>query len=294
MKIKSLIAAVCFLGGSYVFAQDRGEQSFEKAVNEGMESAKSAGDILKSASDKSPSRSDWWTTDCAYFTFGPNDPLVSGTKRLESEHIEKRCEEDSNGHEDCHESTVDTETRFVHVEVSNRGSMYPWEADKFSACLEEDYLSVRTYGTPSHRYEISQKGHREVTAEARAFEKIRANPDPEGLAVEAFIYDTAASSPKLSLTDKWAEWYTGEETVISLKLKRDVPLWFDQDILRKDITFPAARRYEINFADYAREFLKPLEPGKKYYVEWSFKRNNSKISLDTDMPKGQTQRIIQP
>lgn len=108
-----------------------------------------------------------------------------------------------------------------------------------------------------------------------------------------FAYEPQSRNFKLRLGDKWANYYDGEQTQISLKLKKDRKLWGDEQILSKEMLLPAQGRYEVDFADFVNEFSKPLESGQKYYVEWSFRRVGS-VSKPVNNEGGQTFRLTLP
>ena len=90
--------------------------------------------------------------------------------------------------------------------------------------------------------------------------------------MEAFAFDSPSKGFELALKDRWASYYAGGSIVLSLTLKRERAGWFDDTLLEKELSLPAAESYRVRFSDFASEFSKPLEPGKNYYVQWKFKR----------------------
>lgn len=214
--------------------------------------------------------------DCAIFSFSREETL-SERVRLESREYIERCEHDPHGGRRCHEDWVWTERRHVRVLIEGRGEMLPWERDIIELCLEGRRLSGHVYDA-SHEYKLSLRRD-DDTVIAKAGRKIASLPDPAGIYVEALRNDAAAKNFALDLKDRWASYYKGEQTKLSVTLKRHRDNWFDDTLIEKELSFPAGDFYSVRFADFASEFSQALVPGKKYYVKWRFSRPGS-VSKD--------------
>ncbi len=241
--------------------------------------------------------------DCADISFGPNDPTTSERIMLESRIYEYRCygggrrpypyprdpyyprrgvdrgripripppDIGRRRGQDCYEEWVRTERRRARVSVSGRGEMLPWERDVFEVCLQGDWLTAHVRNA-SHKFDIETPGWRGDTVMASAIRKIRSQPDPYGIKETAFGFDEGVGNFVLELADRWIEYYEGEKIGLTLKLRRYHKNWFDSTVLEKKIELPASASYRINFADFVAELSGELKPGKKYYVDWRFKR----------------------
>lgn len=246
--------------------------------------------------------------DCADISFGPNDPTTSERVYLESRIYEWRCYGDRGRRyprdpyyprrgidrpgvpyipppdigrrrgRDCYEEWVRTERRRARVMIQGRGEMLPWERDVFQVCLQGDWLTAHVRDA-SHKYDLEVPGWRGDTVMANAIRKTRSQPDPYGIKETAFRFDEGAGNFVLELADRWIEYYEGEKVGFTLKLRRYHKNWFDSTVLKKEITIPASATARINFADFVGEVSGELKPGKKYYVEWRFKRIG-KVSKD--------------
>ncbi len=223
--------------------------------------------------------------DCARFTFGPNDAPVSEAVWLRStEWIEECYPSGPNGGQHCHERPGFTYRERVQITLRDRQPLLPWEFDRFEVCLDGPWLDIYDRET-AYDYKLVAGGSRDGDLVLSPIKKIRMRPDPAGIVAESL-----SSGLNLTLRDRWASYYAGEQTVLVLKLRRDVPNWFDPTLLEKEIRMETAERYAVNFLNYAGEFSQKVEAGKKYYVEWSFKRL-SKISTDKLQKVGETEKV---
>ncbi|MDE2292056.1 MAG: hypothetical protein KGL53_08230 [Elusimicrobia bacterium] len=218
--------------------------------------------------------------DCATVAFQPDGPSVSQPVYLRSTEYQDVCtpvgDPRHGGGTVCHEEPTWTNSENVQIEVRNRQKLYPWERETFEACLEGPWLDVYPLET-AHVYTQSQSGSYFVeTAGARK----AMDPDPAGITAGAPVVKGKAFS--VTFNDRWASYYQGETTVLHLALKRDVPIWFDPTVVSKDVTLPAAASYTVDFNQWLSEFSEQLQPGKQYYVEWSFQRVGT-VSKDTKM-----------
>lgn len=271
-----LAAAVALVSGATAQAQTLAHPEFDQGID--------ARGALEGLRHRRPGPDELWAQpnyyrserDCALISFRTTDPLVSPRVTLESREYQERCYPSGpNGERHCREEWVWTERRHVRVEIVGRGEMLPWEEDAFEVCLDGRWLNARVYDA-SHEYDLVERGD---TIIARAGRKVPALPDPVGIISESFTYDGALGNFVLKLRDRWASYYAGETTAVKVKLRRHRQGWFDDTLLEKELSFPAAESYAISFADYANELNPKPQNGKKYYVEWRFKRAG-KVSKD--------------
>lgn len=207
--------------------------------------------------------------DCASVVFRKDDPLVSPRVHLVSREYRDVCHTGPQGRVWCREEVVWTEHRSVRVEISGRGEMLPWERDVFEVCLDGRWLRAWTVDA-SHEYSLSDRYGDLI--EARALRKTRSMPDPGGISAESFRFDPASANFTLELKDRWIRYYQGESVGLELEIKRHRDNWFDETVLSKSLTLPAAESLRVKFADYVSEVTGSLKPGREYYVKWRFKR----------------------
>lgn len=272
----SSAVAAAFLCGGPAQAQSRALPDFDQGID-----ARGALEELRHrrpGPDESWAHPNFYRTerDCTLIAFKATDPLVSPRVTLESREYQERCYPGGpNGERHCRDEWVWTERRHVRVEIVGRGAMLPWEEDSFEVCLDGRWLSARVHDA-SHEYSLAERGD---TFIARAGRKVPALPDPVGVINESFTYDGGKGNFVLSLRDRWASYYAGEQTVLKVKLRRHREGWFDDTLLEREFSFPAAETYAVNFAELASQMNPKPQNGKKYYVEWRFKRVG-KISKD--------------
>ncbi|MEK9146071.1 MAG: hypothetical protein AAB339_10715, partial [Elusimicrobiota bacterium] len=198
-------------------------------------------------------------SDCVVFSFTPEEPTLSDSVLLESRVYEQRCYPTGDRGQSCHEEWVRTERRRIRMQILDRGPMLPWERDVFRVCLDGHWFDARVLDA-SHEYALRLPGGwGGGTIEARAGAKTAAAPDPAGIQVESFSFEAASKGFELALKDRWSSFYTGESTVLSLTLKRERAGWFDDTLLEKELSLPAAEAYRVRFSDFASEFSKPLD-----------------------------------
>ena len=221
--------------------------------------------------------------DCVRFTFEPDGPEVSEAVWLRSTEYRREChwvgDPRRGGRQECRDVPGRTYRERVQVELRERKTLYPWERESVAVCLDGNWLSIREVDL-AHHYTSARSGGRYTLT---AGEKKPMNPDRGGISAEA----PAVSGDNLSVTfsDRWASYYAGESVVLSFRLKRVVEGWFDPTLVEKEVAFPAADFYRVDFAQFAGEFSESLKPGKKYYVEWGFKRVG-RISKDAYIKRG--------
>lgn len=227
--------------------------------------------------------------DCVNFSFEPAGPSVSESVWLRSTEYREECHWSGDprhgGGQVCHEVPAWTHREKVQVELQGRQALLPWERERFQVCLEGRWLSIHTLAA-AHRYRSDERnGYFTLTAGQR----IAMAPDPKG--IEAAAPRVVGSNLAVSFNDRWASYYPGETVAMKLELKRDIDGWFDSLLLTKELSFPVAASYEVDFSKYASEFSSQLKSGKKYYVKLAFRRLG-KVSTDKQVDAGESQRTV--
>jgi len=187
---------------------------------------------------------------------------------------------------ECREEWVRTERRQINLEVTGRGEMLPWERDVFQVCLQGDWLTANTIDA-SHKFDIDVPRWGGGTIMATAMHKVQSEPDRNGVRALSFTFDKSKGNFVLELGDKWAEYYAGEKLGLELVLKRHRKNWFDGTALDTELVVDVADTIEIDFSTLIDRLEGDLDPGKKYYVKWKFRRLGS-TSKDSWQKKGET------
>lgn len=226
-----------------------------------------------------------YTEDCVRFSFVRDEALLSEAVWLKSDEYREDCHTDSNGRRRCNNQYVRSYRGKAQILIRER-ELFPWEKELFEVCLKGPWMDI--YGIAmAYKYNVDSENT--VQYELIPGEKVPMNPDKEGLTLESFVFDPAIENFVMKVSDKWADSYAGEQTEITVELKRDVALWFDHTVLKKKITFDAAAEYEIHFVDLIGDFTENLK-NAKYYVNWGFKRKGE-ISKDKYQKKGETEKV---
>lgn len=233
------------------------------------------------------------TKDCKFIAFKAGDPQISRPASLTSYVFEKVCEDYQDGRH-CFERLLRKERRKVVVELTGARMALPWEREVFGVCLEDTSVSVEV-AEASHKYNIVKKpGLPEYRVEAQAVAKIPAAPDPAGITAGALAAAEGPAGLTLAFEDKWGSFYADfpeERTVLRLTLKQDNPAWFDGVVLEKELELAPAEAYSVDFSQFASDFRRPLEPGRLYYVKWSFSRKGN-VSKKAVVNGGETPRAV--
>ena len=232
----------------------------------------------------------WYTRECARFTFTANTPLDTETVWLNSQELVEDCGYNprynphyqppyGSGHHSPDAYNQNNEyvcvtrpgyhnyRKSVRMMIGQR-QLLPWEQETFEACLEGPFIRLSAL-EKAYEYRETEQGNYNISYSLTPVAKLLTNPDPAGIFYSGFPYDQAAGTMKLSLGDKWAQYYQNEKAVIKVELKKDEFWFLDSTVLTREIEFASASSYEINLADYVD--LKTLKPGK-YFVTWGFKR----------------------
>ncbi|MEK7656887.1 MAG: hypothetical protein AAB412_03965, partial [Elusimicrobiota bacterium] len=228
------------------------------------------------------------TRDCVRFAFGLEGAAVSEPAWLSSTEYIEECRNipgnprEGGGHRDCWERPGFTHREKVQVKIEPRLPVFPWEREAVEVCLEGHWLDAYVV-KGAYEYKISEAGGLFTLLPGK---RLPMDPDSAGISAEAPL--NHQRSLALSFKDKWASFYKGEKTLLKVALKQEVPGWFDTTIVEKEIPFPGADSY---FVDFGSLIIDKLKTGKKYYVKWSFKRVG-KISTEKQVDRGETTRVV--
>ncbi len=210
------------------------------------------------------------TPDCVTVTFDPKDPASSQYFHLRSTEYVEECVQTGDprhgGGRQCWERPGHTYSETARVTLRDRQELLPWEFDQFRVCLDGPWLDIRAVET-AYEYRLVRGGSRNGDFVLAPVKKIAMRPDPAGILGEL------SPSLKLTLTDRWAEYYKGEEVEIKWTLKRHVKGWFDETISEGSLKAPAGESYAVLPGG-------KVQAGKEYYVSYSIRRIG-KISKDS-------------
>ncbi len=217
-----------------------------------------------------------YDSDCVTFRFGPNDPLQSEGVWLNSREWVEECTYQPNpphgGGRQCWERPGYSYRERVQVTLRERKPLLPWQSDAFRVCLQGPWIDVDEL---ENGYDYSREGgDRNGNIVMVPGRRLLTRPDSSG------IPGSLSAGLKLALADRWASYYAGEKVTFKLKLRKDVPNWFDSTLLEKEFTFPTAESYSVDFQAFAKDFAFKPEAGKKYYVEAQFRREGSVSKSD--------------
>ncbi|MFA6319192.1 MAG: hypothetical protein WC943_17400 [Elusimicrobiota bacterium] len=227
--------------------------------------------------------------DCVTVSFDAKDELVSQKIPLESREYRQVCTPLPNGGQSCREELAWTYRVWARIQITDRGPMLPWEHDVFWMCLDGRWLEGDVIDA-SHKFDLKWTGASyDATLNAKAGAKVPSLPDANG--IEAGAPVTAGDNLALTLNDKWAEFYKGDKTVLSVQLKRVRDIWADPIVVEKEIVLDPAASTTVRFADYAADFSEKLRTGSKYYVNWRFKRLGQ-VSKDRWMKHRETGKAV--
>ncbi|MEK7746238.1 MAG: hypothetical protein AAB576_06190 [Elusimicrobiota bacterium] len=228
------------------------------------------------------------TRDCVRFAFGLEGAAVSEPAWLSSTEYIEECRNipgnprEGGGHRDCWERPGFTHREKVQVKIDPRLPVFPWEREVVEVCLEGHWLDAFVV-KGAYEYKIQEAGGLFTLLPGK---RLPMDPDSAGISAEAPL--NHQRSIALAFKDKWASFYKGEKTLLTVALKQEVPGWFDTTIVEKEIPFPGSESY---FVDFGSLIIDKLKTGKKYYVKWSFKRVG-KISTEKQVDRGETTRVV--
>lgn len=220
------------------------------------------------------------SASCAEFEFGADDSPVSPKVELqERQDCRWRPGNPRDGRPDewdCWPPVPQREV--VQITLRGRQALFPWEYDAFRVCLESHGLSLSALET-AYEYRRERGGGRGDIVLVPV-KKIQMNPDRRGIAAELL-----SSTLVLTLKDKWAAHYVGEQTVLKLKLKKKVRWAGDPTVSELELVLTPAPSYAVQFP------TKDLETGAQYYAEISFVRRGA-VSRQKEMQAGETAPVV--
>ena len=251
-----------------------------------------------------------YTRDCVRFTFGPSDTEIMSEKvRLRSDEYRTECYTyyvpGPNGQQipqqNCYEHFVASYYGTAQINIKQR-KLLPWEKEHFEVCMEGPWIDLYTIQA-GYKYKVKKIGYNDVLFELYPEQKIKTDPDIDGLNYVEFSYDKNTNKYTFIVRDKWFKEYAGEKVYIKIELKKDKANWFDPSVGIKEYTFDVAPEYRMEFSE--DELVQPqnntaddnnYRNGEKlfeirgYYLKWGFKRIGE-LSKDTYMDKGKTNTI---
>lgn len=188
----------------------------------------------------------------------------------------------------------------VVAEFPNRARfpLLPWDATE---TFRLDYgrssgARLAPVQTP-HDYDAEagishgEGGRLTTTIRLSARARRQASPtDPQGVQLSL---EAAGRTLKVRVLDRWAAWYRGEKLGLRVKLWRNVRIVGDKVAYELDVLVDPAASTTIDIADprwdaFRREAIKP---GHEYYADWSFSRNQSRVSSPDWIVRERTGRV---
>jgi hypothetical protein len=275
-----------------------------------------------------------YTRDCQSFSFGPSaGPVSSGRAYLSSvEYVEyctmvpvQQCHTEytqqchtvmvpgPNGtqvpqqrctqvphqvcrtvyQQQCHTRPGRTFNATAQMNIAPR-QLYPWETESFSVCMEGPGMDFRTDKSP-YSYGVDRNGMYDLTYNLTPKYRVATPPDSDGMSYTGFSHKDGKFT--LTVADKWAGIYAGEQVAIKVELMKDGWWFFNSNKGEKTFTLNAAGSYEVTFAENELTKTKEyMDDGDtkggptKFYVKWGFRRLG-RVSTDAYVGKGETAKI---
>lgn len=230
--------------------------------------------------------------DCVNFRFKADGPEKSDAVWLRSTEYREECHNTGDprrggGGRVCHEVPGYTYRERVQVTLEGRQKLFPWEDEIFEVCLDGRWLNAYAVRV-SHKYEANRQGGDYTMV---ATQRIPGIHDKHGLTARVTY---PGEGVKAVFHDKWASYYEGEKIQIKAKLRREINNWPDSTYGEKEITVTVGESYTIDFS----EFVGKLRSGKKYYVEYGFKRigtvSKEKYIKTGDSPSAVYRKALAP
>lgn len=272
-----LLAASAFAGGPPLDF-DQGRLDAGAVLRQARQEIGEGGRLATGASPASTRMG----RDCVQFDFEPQGASRSPAVWLRSYMEECRYFPGDTRYE-CWRTPF---SRKVQVEIVNRQPVLPWERESFQACLEGPWLSFHKIAE-AYDYRVDQP--REGRFVLTPGHRVPMDPDPAG--ITAGPPRSAGQGLFVEFSDRWASFYGGgERTLIRASLYEDAPWAVDPELAELDESFDPAPGYRLDFSRFGVR----LEPGKKYYLKWGFRRLGG-VSKPTLMKRGETERAaLQP
>lgn len=176
--------------------------------------------------------------------------------------------------------------------------VFPWEQESFGVSFNgTDGRVELKVADPSYEYAFPRMVEPDPNQPDSFVFNVTVGPKiltpADSGAIQLVLYNEGGTL-EIRASDKWGRFYQGEETDLRILMKKTRRLWTDSVVMDATVTVPAAEVTKINLSDPKwRQYLKEdIQRGAEYYVpEWSFRRNNSKISEGHWIKKGEANRI---
>lgn len=218
-----------------------------------------------------------YDVDCATVRFGPDGRLSSDVVYLQSREWVEQCYYEYPPGCDpryyncqpywrCYERPGYTYRQNVQVLLQSRLPLRPWEYDSFQVCLQGPWSDISTRES-AYFYKHVSGGGREGTFLMAPGSRRAMAPDPSGITLESL-----SSSLVLTVKDKWAAYYAGEKTALTLVVKRRNPNWFPKKVAELKLQFAPVETFKLDLLAFASEFSQQPVAGRDYFVEASFQR----------------------
>ena len=229
------------------------------------------------------------TRDCATFTFNATSPLASNQVQLRSTEMVQECYQvpvvtpGPNGTpvtsytNNCYERPGNTWSDTAQVIITGAHQLLPWETESMQVCLEGPFSNI-SISKAAYKYNTTSSGSVYTLSSSG---KVLTDPDAAGVALDSFTADKNGAVLKFS--DKWSQYYAGEQIKIHAKLKNDPQLWFDSTVSEQDFMFTVGTEYAVNFTNQ-------LKNGR-YSVEWGFTRMGGTVSTTNYVKGGESSKI---
>ena len=173
---------------------------------------------------------------------------------------------------ECHTRVEDTERKAVQLSIEDR-KLFPWESEKFSACLEERNMKLYENKVAyDYKATVTQDDSTIKRYVLTPVKRLPTPPDPDGLSVRALEFSNG--SFHFTFADKWAEYYPNEQTVLKVTLIRNRTMWFDKKVVTKTFTLPVNAEYAVDFEQ--KEGVK----NGRYHINWFFVRQGQTSTPD--------------
>ncbi len=184
-----------------------------------------------------------------------------------------------------------SKSRRLVVAFDNRAQkpLLPWEIEKFVFSLNNTQVSLDSVNG-SYDYDISYSfaanDRSTIDVTMTATTRRRTAPDARGVGAGLKV---EGGRLVLVVTDKWAEYYEGENLEIAYVIRWDDGKWYRRDPVIASATTRSPLRKS---AQKIIEIDIPASKRGTYYLEsWSFKRANSEISTGRWISRGAGNKV---
>jgi len=203
----------------------------------------------------------------------------------------QQCWPEQRQRENCANKIGNSVQRKVQLSLSGNRALFPWETEKFQACLTEDKMVFSIKSTP-YNYTSSQSGNLNVLYSLTAGNRILAAPEPESLYLTSLerVQNNDEDRIVMQVKDAWPNYFAGSKVAIHARLMLARPRGIP-DIVTTDLVYDfdvSAEPYSIDWN--AKELYLNLD-SETYYVIWEFKRVGSQATTEDYVEKGETNRV---